>query len=155
MNICFLCLRSFLNRRERGSILETVGGRSGVLERLTRNQKPIPHLSVFMVTNGRSRNQIFSTQNFTLLSSPARNYFSKDCDHSKGKRKKKRKRKKDSSHIEPRKENQMAKLDRLENSCGATPLDLISHIPFQKPLDKNIFEFRRRLVKHVVDIQLS
>lgn len=55
MNICFLCLRSFLNRRERGSILETVGGRSGVLERLTRNQKPIPHLSVFMVTNGRSR----------------------------------------------------------------------------------------------------
>lgn len=26
------------------------------------------------------------------------------------------------------------------------------HIPFQKPLDKNIFEFRRRLVTHVVDI---
>ena len=149
MNICFLCLRSFLNGRERGSILETVGGRSGVLERLTRNQKPIPHLSVFMVTNGRSRRISL----YSLV--PPEIIFRKIATTRRVRGKKKRKRKKDRSHIEPRKENQMAKLDRLENSCGATPLDLISHIPFQKPLDKNIFEFRRRLVKHVVDIQLS
>lgn len=51
-----ICSRSFL----RGGILETVGGLA--LERLTRNQKPIPHLSVFMVI------KVGYKYNFTLFS---------------------------------------------------------------------------------------